>query len=31
VNIAQSVDEKVFIDISKTEKVIGNYYRKPLD
>jgi uncharacterized membrane-anchored protein YitT (DUF2179 family) len=31
VSIAQSVDEKVFIDISKTEKVIGNYYRKPLD
>lgn len=31
VAIAQRVDAKVFIDISKTEKVIGNYYRTPLD
>lgn len=31
VSIAQRVDAKVFIDVSKTEKVIGNYYRKPLD
>jgi uncharacterized membrane-anchored protein YitT (DUF2179 family) len=31
VEIAQTVDSKVFIDISKTDKVIGNYYRIPLD
>lgn len=31
VQIAQSVDSKVFIDISKTERVLGNYYRKPLE
>lgn len=31
VEIAQYVDRKVFIDISKTDKVIGNYYRIPLD
>lgn len=31
VEIAQKVDSKVFIDISKTDKVIGNYYRIPLD
>jgi len=31
VAIAQTVDPKVFIDISKTERVLGNYYRKPLE
>jgi uncharacterized membrane-anchored protein YitT (DUF2179 family) len=31
VEIAQTVDSKIFIDISKTDKVIGNYYRIPLD
>jgi len=31
VAIAQFIDHKVFIDISKTDKVIGNYYRIPLD
>jgi uncharacterized membrane-anchored protein YitT (DUF2179 family) len=31
VMIAQSVDSKVFIDISKTERVLGNYYRKPME
>ncbi len=31
IDVAQTADPKVFIDISKTEKVIGNYYRKPLD
>jgi len=31
VEAARSVDPNMFIDISKTERVIGNYYRKPLD
>lgn len=31
IKIAQSVDPSVFIDISKTERVLGNYYRTPLD
>ena len=31
VAVAQMVDPKVFIDISKTERVLGNYYRKPLE
>ena len=25
------VDPKVFINVSKTDKIIGSYYQKPLD
>lgn len=31
VRAIQSVDPKVFINISKTERIVGNYYQKPLD
>ena len=31
ITIAQRVDPNVFIDVSKTERVLGNYYRTPLD
>lgn len=31
VEAAKRVDPKVFISISSTERVIGNYYQKPLD
>lgn len=27
----RQVDPKVFINISKTERIVGNYYQKPLD
>ena len=27
----RKVDPKVFINVSKTDKIIGNYYQKPLD
>lgn len=27
----RKVDSKVFINVSKTDKIIGNYYQKPLD
>lgn len=28
---AQEIDPKIFITVSKTERIIGNYYQKPLD
>lgn len=31
VEAAKAIDPHVFIDISKSERIIGNYYQKPLD
>ena len=31
IHAIQEVDPKVFINISKTERIVGNYYQKPLD
>lgn len=31
VKAIQQADPKVFINISKTERIVGNYYQKPLD
>lgn len=31
VSSAQEVDPNIFISISKTERIIGNYYQKPLE
>ena len=31
VSAAQEIDPKVFITINNTERIIGNYYQKPLE
>lgn len=31
INAAKSADPKIFISISKTDKIVGNYYMKPLE
>lgn len=31
IKTAQNVDEKIFINVSNIEKVVGNYYQQPLD